>query len=276
MNDCSGCGVDECMKSDQASPDVQPPARPEGADSALSEEGTAGTVTPRQIARAPDEAMAANLDGKQIVGPQRGFGPLWQRTYRVRLEGIQELPATVMEVWKANFPAFQPPNNRFYPSPKGVAEGEVVFVDSNLVEAQGMRAMTEMASGVVIVHVDDLSFTVMTPEGFPVSGWNTFSVSEERGAVVAQVQGLERTADPVYEFGYRFLGGEAKQDATWVHVLRSLAAHFGVTADVHIERTCLDSSVQWRNVANVRQNAAIRTLLHRLTAPLRALKPNKV
>ena len=42
---------------------------------------------------------------------------------------------------------------------------------------------------------------VMTPEGFPVSGFNTFSVYEEDGDIFAQVQGLERATDPIW-FGY--------------------------------------------------------------------------
>lgn len=218
---------------------------------------------------APDTAMAATLAGKHLAGPLQGFGPLWQRIYRVRLAGADQSPVEVMEIWKENFPEFQPPDNRFFPSPRGVKVGEVVYVDSNLVEGSGLRAVTEMASGVLITYVDDLSFTVMTPEGFPVSGWNTFSVFAEDGVVVAQVQGLERTADPIYEFGYRFLGGAAKQDATWVHVLRALAAHLGVTADVQIRSLCVDPTIQWRKAANVRHNAAIHTLLHRLMAPLR-------
>ncbi len=211
--------------------------------------------------------MAENLEGKHIVSAARGFGPLYQRRYQVRLLGVSKSPQAVMEIWKERFPAFQPPDNRFYPSPKGVKPGEVVFVDSSLMEGAGVRAMTEMASGVMVTDVDDLSFTVMTPEGFPVAGSNTFSVFEEDGTVVAQVLGLERTSDPLYEFGYRFLGGESKQDGTWIHVLRSLAEHFGVKAEVTAQAVCLDRSIQWRNVANIRHNAAIRTVLYRLTHP---------
>jgi len=253
------------MESNEHSPRDPLPTEPDTADEA----GAVAAVDAAQVARAPDDAMAANLEGKPIFTAVRGFGPLYQRRYQVRLPGLRESPQEVMIIWKQHFPAFQPPDNRFYPSPKGVKPGEVVFVDSSLVEAPGMRAMTEMASGVMITDVDDLSFTVMTPKGFPVAGSNTFSVLTERGAVVAQVLGLERTSDPLYEFGYRYLGGEAKQDATWVYVLRSLAAHFGMTADVTIEVTCLDRAIQWRNAANIRHNAVIGTVVHRITAPLR-------
>jgi hypothetical protein len=250
------------MESDQAIPNEQPPMGP-------PTDNGEGAIDAHQADQAPDAAMAANLEGKELASPVQGFGPLWQRRYRIRLAGLNKTPHAVMAVWKEHFAEFQPSDNRFYPSPRGVQPGEVVFVDSSLVDGAGLRNLTEMASGVMVIHVDDLSFTVMTPQGFPVSGWNTFSVRDEEGAVVAQVQGLERTTDPIYEFGYRFLGGEAKQDQTWIHVLNALAAHFGITANVEREAISVDSKIQWRNVGNVRHNAAIRTLLHRLTAPFR-------
>lgn len=217
----------------------------------------------------PGAAFRANLQGRQVNSPLQGFGQLWQRTYRVRLSGVNATPAEVMATWKANFPQFQPPENHFYASAAGFKPGELVFIDSSLIEGPGVGAVTEIASGVMIIYADDVSMTVMTPEGFPVSGWNTFSVHEEDGATVAQVQGLERATDPIYEFGYRFLGGEQKQDATWIHVLRALAAHYGVNAHVQAHKTCVDRKVQWAYAGNVRHNAAIRTLLFKLTAPLR-------
>lgn len=246
-----------------------PGAAPITTDSP-AEESWARPVDRLHTEQAPDSAMAANLDGRQVVSPLQGFGQLWQRTYRVRLTSVQATPAEVMAEWKANFPRFQPPENRFYPTRRGVKPGEMVYIDSSLVETPGMSNMTEVASGVMVIYADDVSFTVMTPEGFPVSGWNTFSVYEEEGAVVAQVQGLERATDPIYEFGYRFMGGEKKQDATWTHVLRALAAHFGISADVQSYKTCVDPRLQWNKAGNVRHNAALRTLFHRITSPLRS------
>ncbi len=219
----------------------------------------------------PPGATNLNVEGRDVVNPTRGFGRLWRRTYRVRLRGIQATPAMVMAYWKEHFPEFQPHENRFRPTSGGVAPGELVFIDTQLLSAPGIGNLTPMASGVMVIYADDESFTVMTPEGFPVSGWNTFSVYEDKGDLVAQVQCLERATDPIYEFGYRFMGGERKQDATWKHVLRSLATRYGIDAEAEATKVCIDSSLQWRNVGNVWNNAFIRTTLYKATTPLRRL-----
>lgn len=254
-----------------AHPAAESPSAPEDrAGVARAPETTWARPVDHLHARsAPGGHFAANLDGRLVVNPLQGFGQLWQRTYRVRLTGLKSTPAEVMAEWKANFASFQPPENRFYAPSTGVKPGELLFIDSTLVQGAGIGAMTEVASGVMVIYADDVSFTVMTPQGFPVSGWNTFSTFESDDAVVAQVQGLERATDPIYEFGYRFLGGEVKQDRTWSHVLRSLAAHFGIDAEVHSYKSCVDPHLQWSNAGNIIHNAAIRTLFYKLGAPIR-------
>jgi hypothetical protein len=135
-----------------------------------------------------------------------------------------------------------------------------------------------MQSGVMILYSDDEMFTVMTPEGFPISGWNTFSAYEEDGATVAQIQGLIRTSDPIYEFGFRFMGGEVEEDRTWMHVLKKVAERWGVNGQVQFYKVLIDPKIQWKNARNVWKNAAIRSFFYLLGAPLRwmgrRLKPN--
>jgi hypothetical protein len=257
---------------DIQSGEVQPGDMPLVEGAAALDQAWARPVESLRTDGTHDEAFSVNLDGRHVVSPLQGFGQLWQRTYRVRLSGVQATPAEVMTEWKSNFPKFQPPDNRFFAPSVGVKPGELLYINSNLMSGPGVSQMTGIASGVMIIYADEVSFTVMTPEGFPVSGWNTFSTFEEEGAVVAQVQGLERATDPIYEFGYRFLGGEKKQDATWTHVLRSLASHYGLTADVQQRKTCVDPALQWSNAGNIRHNAAIRTLFYRLGAPFRWLR----
>ena len=51
-----------------------------------------------------------------------------------------------------------------------------------------------------------------------------------------------------------------KEDQIWHHTLRALAARFGVDAIVQQSATCIDPKRQWRNAANIRYNAGIRTV----------------
>jgi hypothetical protein len=210
-----------------------------------------------------------NVDGHHVSGALQGFGPMWQATYRVRLSGVAVSPAQVVADWKINFAEFQPPENRVYPSLHGVQPGEMVFFDLNMFHAPGMKQLTPMQSGVMILYADDEQFTVMTPEGFPISGWNTFSAFVEDDVTVAQVQGLYRTTDPIYEIGMRLFGGAHDQEQTWIHVLTQLAARWNVSGQVNLTKTCLDQKMQWRFAKNVWHNAMFRTLLYNAGAPLR-------
>lgn len=227
----------------------------------------AGTL---RVGEVPAGAINLNVDGRHVVGPLQGFGQMWQKTYRVRLEGATATPAEVIAVWKENFPKFQPPGNHFYPSVAGVQPGEVVLIDTMLPVVPGLPGMIPMASGVMVLYSDDESFTVMTPEGFPESGWNTFSAYEdEDGTTVAQVQSIARANDPIYEVGFRFMGGARQQEETWMYVLTSLARHFGVEGPVEMIVALLDPRLQWSQARNVWHNAGVRSMLYTAAAPLR-------
>lgn len=226
--------------------------------------------TPRiKVSSVPPGATNINLEGRRTAGALQGFGQLWQKTYRVRLPGVKISPAEVMQAWKENFAHFQPPENRFYPTMVGIKPGEVLFIDGRVPAFPGTPSVMPVASGVMILYADDETFTVMTPEGFPESGWNTFSVSEEEGTLVAQIQSMCRATDPLYEFYFRFLGSSAQQEKTWNHVLTSLAAHFSVNGQVVTTKTCVDPKMQWDYSKNIWHNAAIRTVFYKVGAPLR-------
>src|SRR6476620_11087204 len=45
------------------------------------------------------------IEGKQITGPLRGFGPLWQKTYWVALPASSVSARNLVSTWKANFPS---------------------------------------------------------------------------------------------------------------------------------------------------------------------------
>jgi hypothetical protein len=229
----------------------------------------AAPVSKLKISEVPAGATNINVEGRQVVGALQGFGQLWQKTYKVRLPGITISPAEVMNIWKANFPKFQPPENRFFPSMAGIAPGEVVFIEGKVPALPGTPNILPVATGVLVLYVDDESFTVMTPEGHPESGWNTFSVFMESGGLVAQVQSMGRATDPLYEIYFRYLGSSAQQEAAWTHVLTSLAAHLGVRGQVTMTKTLIDSKVQWNQAKNVFKNAGFVTVLYKLSAPLR-------
>ena len=226
-------------------------------------------VSRLKISEVPRGAVNLNVEGREVVSPLQGFGQMWQKTYRVHLPGIN-LPATeVMRIWKANFPRFQPPESRFYPPMTGVQPGQVIFIDLDLPVAPGLPNLIPVSSGVMILYADDEMFTVMTPAGFPISGWNTFSVYEEDGCVVAQVQSIERTTDPIYEIGSMLMGGARRQEENWMYVLSELAKHLGVNGQVRMHKTCVDPRRQWSQAKNVWHNAGVRTVLYKLAMPVR-------
>src|SRR5829696_6703209 len=208
-----------------------------------------------EVSDVPEGAANVNVQGRREVGALQGFGKLWQKTYRVRLSGAEVTPEEVVQVWKEHFSEFQPPNSRFYPSMAGVAPGEVLFISASV---GGMPVYT----GVRVIYADEESFTVMTPEGHPESGWNTFSAYQEADrTTVAQIQSLARADDPIYEIALRIVGSTA-QERIWTHVLKSLAAYFGVNEPVTLEKVCVDSKLQWSQVKNVWQNAGARSMLY--------------
>src|SRR5918997_4977252 len=191
-----------------------------------------------EVSDVPAGAANVNVQGRREVGALQGFGKLWQKTYRVRLTGAEVTPEEAVKVWKERFPEFQPPNSRFYPSMPGVAPGEVLFISASV---GGIPVYT----GVRVIYADEESFTVMTPEGHPESGWNTFSAyRDEDGITVAQIQSLARADDPIYEMAFRIVGSTA-QERIWTHVLKSLGAHFGVNEPVTLEKVCVDPKLQW-------------------------------
>ncbi len=205
------------------------------------------------LSEVPETAVNLNVDGLGVVGPVQGFGQLWEKTYRVRLTGSAATPPEVVQALKDNFPSLQPPQNRFFPSSRGIAPGEVVLINAH-------TPVGLISTGVWVVYADSGSFTFMTPQGHPESGWVSFTAYEADGCTVAQVRGFARANDPVYELGFRLMGSK-EQERIWTHVLESLARHFGVPGWVRMTKTCVGPDLQWDQALNVWYNAQIRTML---------------
>jgi pyruvate/2-oxoglutarate dehydrogenase complex dihydrolipoamide dehydrogenase (E3) component/anti-anti-sigma regulatory factor len=214
----------------------------------------------------PKEARSLNVDGHSAVSPVNGFGQLWQKTYRLHVAEPAIAPEQAIAALKQNFPALQPWYNRFFPSLAGIQPGEIVLFDS-------LTPAGPVSTGVVVLYADERSFTFITPQGHPECGMVSFSAYEAGGGIVAEILGLARASDPIYEAGLRIIGSKV-QVRIWTHVLTSLAAYLGVPAHITAESTCVDSQTRWSQIGNIWRNAQIRTLVHEpvwwLTAPLRS------
>ena len=213
-----------------------------------------------QVSGAPEDAPNL-VEGRRLVGPLQGFGRMWQKTYRVRLQDVGVTPAELIATWKERFAEFWPPGNRFYAPLTGIAPGEVALLS---VAAGPMR----LSTGVMVLYGDEESFTLMTPQGHMLAAWITFSAYEEQDSVVAQVQALLRTQDPLSELGFA-LGGHRQEDRFWEQTLRSLAAHFGDEPAVEQEAKCIDTRRNWSHAGNVWHNVGIRSTLYTLGGPVR-------
>lgn len=209
----------------------------------------------------PKEALNLNVEGRKLAGPFQGFGQLWHKTYRIRLENQQLTPAETIQIWKQNLPKFKPAEKRFYPSPAGIEPGEIILINAR---TQG----GPISTGVMVLYSGKNSFTLITPQGHPEAGWVTFSANKEGLDTVLQVDVLARSSDPLYELAFRLVGTKV-QDRIWTHVLTSLAEHLNTRGEMQVFRRLVDPDLQWKNATNVRYNAQIRTILHILLTPFR-------
>lgn len=217
-----------------------------------------------ELGEVPPGALDLGVSGKRLTGPVQGFGRLWQKTYSVELPGAEVTPAAAVEVWKAEFGTFWPRQGRFYGPGGGLAPGGAALLN---LDAPGRLTMS---TGVMVLYADEESFTLMTPEGHMLAGWITFSAAAQDGVTVVQLQALERTNDPLYELGYT-LGGNRLNTRFWVRTAENLARHFGVEPQADVRVVCVDRRRQWRKAGNIKHNAAVRTFLWTLAAPLRWL-----
>jgi hypothetical protein len=215
-------------------------------------------------------AINLNVEGRQVTNPLQGFGQLWQKMYKVRLSGASVSPEEVIRVWKDDFQEFWPKGYRFYGPSQGIKAGEVALL--NLAGPGGITAPGGgplISTGVLVIYADEESFSFLTPQGHMFTGLITFSAAEEEGATAVQIQVMVRASDPIYELSFRLGIGHKAEDEFWKQTLRNLAGRFGVKAEPSQRVILVDPRIQWNQAANVRHNAAIRTVFYYLAAPLR-------
>ena len=207
------------------------------------------------------------VTGKRVRGPLQGFGQLWQKSFTVRLDGVDTTPQAVIATWKEHFAEFWPKGQRFYAPLSGIQPGEVGLLEIEPLPGAPVR----LSTGVLVLYADDESFTFMTPEGHTLSAWITFSAERDGDVTIAQAQALERPSDPFDELAYK-LGGNRQNNKFWQATLRNLATYLGVVQPVvDTQIVCIDKNRQWRHWRNVRNSATLRSARRTLTAPIRKL-----
>ena len=245
-------GLNKVIHADESSVDAVT-----GAIQPMDVAQWAKPVSRLEVRDMPAGATNVNVEGRRVLGPLEGFGPMWHKTYQVRL-GTDITPIHVIRILKERFPEFQPPENRFYASKDGVKPGAVLLINAS-------TPAGPMCTGVMVLHADDKSFDLITPQGHPLAGWVSFSSYQDEGITVAQVQGLARSSDPLYELGFR-IAGSKKQENIWKYVLASLAQHLGLEPHVEMHKTCIDPRFQWSKATNAWYNAQVRTTVYTIVA----------
>jgi hypothetical protein len=216
-------------------------------------------------------ATGASVDtvtGRRVAGPVQGFGRLWQKTFAVRLDGVETTPEELVTHWRDRFPTFWPAGARFYAPLSGIRPGEVALLEVPPMPGSPVR----MSTGVIVIYADREAFTFMTPQGHALSAWITFSAFRDGDVTVAQAQALERTADPFVELAF-ILGGSRANDRFWEQTLTNLAGSVGVTEPVvTTTKVCVDARRQWRHARNLRFSPAVSMVSATVTAPARWLR----
>lgn len=242
-----------------------PPEQPKGRD----EEFWAKPVSELSVSHElPADAINLNVEGKRLAAMTGGFGKMWQKTYRIAI-GSNVTPEQVVTEWKQNFATFWPKAGRFYGPLTAISPGDVALLNLKV------GGPAKLSTGIFVLYADDVSFSFVNPEGHMFVGMITFSASAQEGATSAQVQALIRAGDPLYELMMP-IAIHRQEDKFWKGTLENLARHFGVDTKADMSRTVVDRKRQWSHWKNIKINAAMRTMLHSLGAPFRALaKPFK-
>ncbi|MBI4928429.1 MAG: hypothetical protein HY835_11725 [Anaerolineae bacterium] len=98
----------------------------------------------------------------------------------------------------------------------------------------------------------------------------TFSAEQQNQDTVVQIQALIRASDPLFELTFRMGVGHKMEDVFWMQTLRNLATHFHAPgSEPELRMVLVDPRVQWSEAKNIWHNAAIRTVLFTLAAPIR-------
>jgi pyruvate/2-oxoglutarate dehydrogenase complex dihydrolipoamide dehydrogenase (E3) component/anti-anti-sigma regulatory factor len=228
---------------------------PGPADQA-SPPGWAKSVDRLTLTGVPPGVMNINVEGRRTSSPVQGFGRLWEKRYRLRLHDTDLDPGQIISLWRTEFADFWPKGNHLFTSGNGpIAPGKTALL--NLTLPGGLV----LATGFIVIHADDTSFSFMTAEGHTLSGWITFSCFRMGASTFIQVHPLFRAGDPIIEIGFR-LGAAVQEDRFWHETLGNLACRLGTHGEVTQRNILVDPHIRWSGIANLRHSAAIRSALY--------------
>ncbi len=231
------------------------PAAPRSGHGGLLR-GWAASVDYVRTKNIPESAMNINVHGRQTTSPVNGFGRLWDKKYRLQIDGAAPRPDQIMAAWKSDFEAFWPEGNHLFLSDGGsITPGATALL--NLRFPGGLT----MATGFMVMYVDDRSFSFITVQGHVISGWITFRSFRENSATVIQVHPTFRTSDALMETAFR-LGGAEEEDRFWRKTLANLADRLGLRGEFQQESVLVDPLLQWNRWGNIWYNGMIRSFIY--------------
>jgi hypothetical protein len=204
----------------------------------------------------PPDAVNLNVEGHRLAAVAGGFGKMWRKTYRIELPADDVTPQAVVRAWREHFRYFWPDGAHFYGPSKPVAPGDVALI--NITVPGGIR----MSTGVLVVYVDDESFSFITPEGHVFTGMITFSARREDHVTAVQVHAFIRAQEPIGDL-FMMFGGHRLEDNHWKHTLESVARYFGIDAKATAERELIDRHRQWKHFRNITRSVAFRPIIRR-------------
>ncbi|HOV90016.1 MAG TPA: FAD-dependent oxidoreductase [Syntrophorhabdaceae bacterium] len=218
--------------------------------------GWAAPMESLSLKNIPDHVMNINVDGRRPTSPALGYGPLWEKRYRLRIENCPATPKEIVSIWRSNFSQLWPKGNTAITSDnKPIAPGVPAVLNLSL--PGGMT----LATGIYVVYSDETSFGFLTVEGHMLSGWITFSSFYEGNSVIIQVHPLFRAADPIMELALK-LGGAKQEDLFWHRTLKNLARHIGCHGTIEQMNIVVDKRLHWDKKTDIWKNAAIRSSIY--------------
>ena len=211
-----------------------------------------------RVTERPEGVFTKNMDGRRIIGQLHGFGQMWEKTYWLNMKKAGIKKEDVILAMQQHFVEFQPSENSFYLTSKGIAPGEMIFIDPRT--PGGI-----VSTGVMVLYMDDNNLTFITPQGHPEAGWITFSVDEREDSVYVQIQGLVRASDPFFDLAFNIAGSKF-QETIWKHVLSLLAKYLDVEDNVQMKKYSPSTDLQWSKSRNMLYNSQLRSLPLNITS----------